>query len=472
MKHLLPEILNVRILNALMAVGLLFLYMLFARAYYVTKRDRALFFWFVGLGWLLNVIYLVLEDLNQKYFHIPEESRLTIVLSLNTLSMFFFLLGARQRLLSRYPKVFKVRTIATLSGLVFVIPIIVHIYFPSHFWISEVIAVLFCISAIFAVGRSYQTFFWVTHQYFPTIAKYCLVLSLYFYAALQFGHFFRGYQDYFFIAGMLLKLVHISGLILFSISFFSEYTEKHLAYEQARQAFQLADQLAHELNTPATEMRLRLGKLETNYRNSSFVLEQSVYTSNLIEQIVSLVAGYRNLRFGLATQKGERRPETCNINSVCDSAIMTLKLVMKPNVRFIKQYSASPLVYAQISKLFQIFKNIIKNAIEANENISNALIRVETTTTKDSEHRTVEVKVKISDTGPGIEERILPKIFDAGFTTKRSPGRGHGLYIARKLVEEIQGRIYVKPRGEKPFSGACFEVILPYFSGLKPRKED
>jgi signal transduction histidine kinase len=69
------------------------------------------------------------------------------------------------------------------------------------------------------------------------------------------------------------------------------------------------------------------------------------------------------------------------------------------------------------------------------------------------------VALRVSDTGPGIPESILPKIFESYFTTK-SPGEGTGLGLAivKRLVSQAKGGIQVQTA---PGQGTTFTVLLP-----------
>jgi signal transduction histidine kinase len=120
-------------------------------------------------------------------------------------------------------------------------------------------------------------------------------------------------------------------------------------------------------------------------------------------------------------------------------------------------------IYADRLRLNQIINNLMGNAIKFTnqngkihiiiENISNLDKRVtgerkngiasskncieekrEDNKTKD------EIFVSISDTGKGISPQIMPKLFEK-FITGSNTGTGLGLYIARKLVEAMGGRI-------------------------------
>ncbi|MDR1898933.1 MAG: hypothetical protein LBQ55_02895, partial [Treponema sp.] len=66
-------------------------------------------------------------------------------------------------------------------------------------------------------------------------------------------------------------------------------------------------------------------------------------------------------------------------------------------------------------------------------------------------------RISVSDTGTGISEENLSKIFEPYFTTKEA-GSGLGLTLVYKIIREHRGEITVKSReGE----GACFNISLP-----------
>ena len=66
------------------------------------------------------------------------------------------------------------------------------------------------------------------------------------------------------------------------------------------------------------------------------------------------------------------------------------------------------------------------------------------------------VEVRVSDNGPGIAERDLPKVFDP-FFTKRAEGTGLGLTIVHRIIDEHDGHIEVVSDS----GGTVFTVTLP-----------
>ena len=67
------------------------------------------------------------------------------------------------------------------------------------------------------------------------------------------------------------------------------------------------------------------------------------------------------------------------------------------------------------------------------------------------------IKITFQDSGTGIDEKNIEKIFYPFFTTKEQ-GTGLGLAIAYRIVEEHEGRLTVE---SNPGIGTTFEVILP-----------
>jgi signal transduction histidine kinase len=97
----------------------------------------------------------------------------------------------------------------------------------------------------------------------------------------------------------------------------------------------------------------------------------------------------------------------------------------------------------------QVLLNLVKNATAAMPTGGKLTIR--------TERRDNEVDISVRDTGLGIPEENLSKIFEPYFTTKAT-GSGLGLTLVFKIIREHRGEITVKSReGE----GACFTISLP-----------
>jgi signal transduction histidine kinase len=101
----------------------------------------------------------------------------------------------------------------------------------------------------------------------------------------------------------------------------------------------------------------------------------------------------------------------------------------------------------------QVFLNILRNAQEALE--AGGRIQIACDAVEDGLRK--KVRVRITDNGPGIPDKVRPNIFEPFFTTKPS-GFGLGLPNARKIVEQHNGTIHlVRKRGR----GSSFVVLIP-----------
>ncbi len=102
-------------------------------------------------------------------------------------------------------------------------------------------------------------------------------------------------------------------------------------------------------------------------------------------------------------------------------------------------------------QLRQVFMNLIMNANEAMQYEGTLTLKTYYEAAANS------IYIEISDTGEGLEEEVIDKIFNPFFTTK-SKGSGLGLAISKRIVELHGGDIYAK---NKPDGGVLFTIRIP-----------
>ncbi len=108
-----------------------------------------------------------------------------------------------------------------------------------------------------------------------------------------------------------------------------------------------------------------------------------------------------------------------------------------------------------VAEINQVFHNIFTNAVQAMCGTGD--LTVETYMTKESSKE--YVVTKISDSGPGIDEKDIDRVFEPMFTTKDvGEGTGIGLSLAERYVHTQNGQIRAYNQKE---GGATFEVLLP-----------
>ena len=107
-------------------------------------------------------------------------------------------------------------------------------------------------------------------------------------------------------------------------------------------------------------------------------------------------------------------------------------------------------VYADKNRNNQVISNLLSNAIKFTNEGTVSIAAIPNTN---------EIVVSITDTGPGIDSEILPRLFTK-FATKSRTGTGLGLFISKSIIDAHGGKIWGKnnyPEGK----GATFGFNLP-----------
>jgi two-component system NtrC family sensor kinase len=234
----------------------------------------------------------------------------------------------------------------------------------------------------------------------------------------------------------------------------------------------LAAGVGHEINNPLTyvmanldsamEAMARLGgeltqavpdgpstvAWSTTLRETEALLKEAQEGATRVRNIV------RDLKF-ISRQDAERR-ESVDVREPLDFSLNMASSALRHRARLIKKYEPVSTVYADASRLGQVFLNLLVNAAQAIPDGS-----------AEEHHITVWVRpgpagmvaVDVSDSGSGIPPDVLPRIFDPFFTTKPvGQGTGLGLSICHSLIRNLGGDITVQ---SEPGKGTTFTVLLP-----------
>ena len=143
------------------------------------------------------------------------------------------------------------------------------------------------------------------------------------------------------------------------------------------------------------------------------------------------------------------------IQQACDqvkpaitNASITVELVSDNNL---------PEIRSNSSALIYIIYNLLLNAVQHLENQPGER-RIWVKLSREAVDGTPFMVIRIGDNGPGIHRQLWEKIFELGYTTRKD-GSGLGLYIARSLVETLNGKIEVEDSLIK--FGSTFKIQLP-----------
>jgi two-component system NtrC family sensor kinase len=235
--------------------------------------------------------------------------------------------------------------------------------------------------------------------------------------------------------------------------------EQLLQSEKLAAMGRLTSQIAHELNNPLYGIMNTLELLKTeispeNRRRKilEMALSETVRLSDLLRKMLS---------FSKPDQE-ERHP--VDIYSVLDEILLLHEKQLKENDINIEYRLAENLALVNASKnqLRQVFLNMVANARDAMTHGGTLTV----TTGSDGDN----VVIDITDTGSGIREEHIDKIFDSFFTTKGEvKGVGLGLSVCYGFIQDHGGDIEVQ---SKEGVGTTFTITLPVYNAATSEKDE
>jgi C4-dicarboxylate-specific signal transduction histidine kinase len=162
-------------------------------------------------------------------------------------------------------------------------------------------------------------------------------------------------------------------------------------------------------------------------------------------------------------KKAPPRMEPLHMNEVIGEVIeLTRSEAMKSDVSVQTQFAENlSAVTGDRTQLQQVILNLILNAVQAMSESGEDVRELQISTEANQPDGVI---VSVRDSGPGIHQETLDRLFDPFYTTK-SAGMGMGLAICRSIVEEHGGRISAKANIPR---GAAFRFTLPAASEAIP----
>jgi len=176
-----------------------------------------------------------------------------------------------------------------------------------------------------------------------------------------------------------------------------------------------------------------------------------LYTSDRAGKIIGDLLSF--------SKEKESEKELCDITEPIESVrLLTEEQLKKNNIEVVRNYGKTPHIEVNKGEMQQVFLNMVTNAWDAMLPEGGKLeIRVR--------HVKKNVEVSFIDTGKGIEEENLDKVFEPFYTNKRTVGEdsefqgtGLGLFISYGIVKRYGGTTEVKSEVNNE---ATFTVKLP-----------
>ncbi|WP_421943637.1 sensor histidine kinase [Pedobacter sp.] len=214
--------------------------------------------------------------------------------------------------------------------------------------------------------------------------------------------------------------------------------------------------LVHDLKNPMTTISLQselVGKMPgIDERTKMIAGKINSQSKNIVERLNHIVSTARSENASVKLQKAK-----VNIKILLDKMVSDFDIRLKKNeLTLLVDVSESAEIYGDEEKLYQIFEELLNNAIKFSS--KNKEIQI-----KSSQSDNLLI-VSIKDNGVGITKSDLERLFVKfanlkNTTTKSESGEGLGLLLARTLVDLHKGKLWAESEGED--KGATFYVEFP-----------
>ena len=208
----------------------------------------------------------------------------------------------------------------------------------------------------------------------------------------------------------------------------------------------LAASIAHEVNNPLEAIKNALYLMQTSGddKNSRFLeiaRKETERVSHIIRQML-----------GFARRPGE--VDWVDVNQLLEETLVLMEKKMRQlRIRITRSLDESlPRIRARADQLRQVFLNLIINAQQAIQGDGEIAI----STSRYEQALQPSILIQLSDSGVGIAEDDLNRIFDPFFSTGKK-GTGLGLWVTQDIVRQHGGRIEVSSDVGR---GTVFSIVL------------
>jgi C4-dicarboxylate-specific signal transduction histidine kinase len=222
---------------------------------------------------------------------------------------------------------------------------------------------------------------------------------------------------------------------------------------------EMATEIAHELNQPLTSIATYADAcLRLLANNGDAVEDVNGALQNIANQAQRGGQIIRGLREFVG--KGEGARSTTDINHLIRDVVKLAEVEARWHSVKMSMALAADLSAVMVDKILieQVLLNLIRNAIEAMENVDMDTRQLNITSSLTPEDK---VCIAVQDTGPGLSEEAQKKVFDRFYTTKAN-GMGIGLAICDSIIQEHGGELWTAPNTP---CGTTFFFTLPLMTG-------
>lgn len=226
--------------------------------------------------------------------------------------------------------------------------------------------------------------------------------------------------------------------------------------EKLAVAGRLAASIAHEINNPLAAITNCLYLVQQSEMDSMgrSYLEMAQKELDRVAQIT-----VQTLRF----HRQSSRPVHTEPEELIETVLALFdSRIRRQEVTVSKRFRSKQPLFAYEGEVRQVIVNLLGNAIDAMPN--GGRISIRTAETHRAETGTHGLVVTVADTGSGMDEETIQRLFEPFFSTKGVTGTGLGLWVSKEIVDRHHGGIQV--RSHKAKNGnpgwTVFRVFLPF----------
>ncbi|WP_044889882.1 MASE1 domain-containing protein [Myxococcus hansupus] len=240
------------------------------------------------------------------------------------------------------------------------------------------------------------------------------------------------------------------------ISATKELQARLVAAERVAAVGTLAAGVGHEINNPLAYLVLNLESAERNLTQGGMA-----GTRDAMASVRSALEGAERIRLivrdlQVFSRQGNQDRGVVDLNALVPPAVRIISHALRHRARLVEEFGPVPRVSGSEARLGQVLLNLLVNAMQAIPEGNPSMNEVRVRTSTDA---TGWARVDVVDSGAGIPAHVLPRIFEAFYTTKSSgEGTGLGLAICQQIIRSHGGELEVR---SEPGRGSVFSVLLP-----------
>ena len=234
-----------------------------------------------------------------------------------------------------------------------------------------------------------------------------------------------------------------------------EIEEKNIELKRSEKLAMLGETaaaLAHEVRNPLGSIKLFVSMLQKDLSanpEATLIIENIHLSISTLDNVVSNILRFsKNENFQFAA---------LNLHSLIQEQVSHYSLLDNHKIDFALKLSAAPFIMGNEHSLRQVFHNLILNSAQAMKNSGH--LEIETFDQNGA------VRIEIRDSGPGIDAKILSRVFDP-FVTSKNEGTGLGLAVVNQIICQHNGKVTAENINRPGNSGARFTLILPRMQNI------